>query len=494
MHYNIKSIIYGQGFNACDNKKNIYIKLFSSIKNAIIIHALKHGQKLPPSRVLAGDLNISRSTVVKAYELLLLENYVYSIQGSGYYIKPVKTKKNQVNIQSNIKNYNYPSLSKRAKSFSVNKQENNSNNLYVAFRPGLPPLDVFPTHLWKKLTNSYWKTIKASELSYSDSFGLTCLKNSISNYLKIYRNIECHPDQLIITSGTLHSLSLVSDALINKNDNVVLENSIYPNAYSLFKSLGANINIVPIDSQGIKINNSKCENPKFVYTTPSSQYPTGVKMSLSRRKEVLNWASSNHTIIIEDDYDHEFSNWDNPISSLYSLDQENRTVYIGTFNKLLHPSLRIGYMIVPDFLKDSILGLYEKSSRFVPPATQTVLSYFIDKDYLNKHLRNIIEVSKKRKIYFIEQFNKNFKQEIGIKTNNIGLHVIGDVDPKFQDVQLSSYFKKKGIVAYPYSKYFLNNDQNNNGLIMGYASVNERMIKNGIEKMFKEFENFKRNS
>lgn len=492
MHYNIKSIIYGQSFNVSDKEKNIYIKLFSSIKNAIIMHELEQGLKLPPSRVLAGDLSISRSTVVKAYDLLLLEKYIYSIQGSGYYIRPVKNKKTKVSLQSDVLNSKYPSLSKRAKAFSDNKQRNNSVGSKVAFRPGLPPLDVFPTHLWKKLTNSYWKTITPSKLSYSNPFGLTCLKNSISNYLKIYRNIECHTDQLIITSGTIHSLSLVSDALINNNDNIILENFIYPQAYRLFKSLGATINSVPVDVQGIRIQNARCKNPKLVYSTPSNQYPTGVKMSLNRRKEVLKWASLNQTVIIEDDYDHEFSNWDNPISSLYSLDHEDRTVYLGTFNKLLHPSLRVGYMIVPDFLKDSILSLYEKSSRFVPPATQTVLSYFIDKDYLNRHLRNVTETSKKRKLYFIKQFNKNFNQEIKIKPNTIGLHVIGELDPKFEDVQLSAYFMTKGIIANPYSNYFINNEYNINGLVMGYASVNERIIKRTIEKMYREFQNFKR--
>jgi len=493
MHYNIKSILHSEGFSAKSESRNIYILLFDALKKAIIKHLLKDGIKLPPSRVLAKDLQISRSTVVKAYELLLLEKYIYSVKGSGYYVSSVKHKKNRFSFNTSLNAGKYPKISKRAKSFTKNIQIMKESEGGVAFRPGLPPLDIFPVKLWKNLSNSYWQTVSGSQLSYSNCFGLDHLRQSISEYLAIYRSIQCHPDQIIITTGSLHSLSLISDVLIDKKDTIIIENPTYPHAHFLFKSLKAKIIAAEIDEQGICINKIHCKDPKFIYTTPSNQYPSGVKMSLGRRLELLKWASLNNTLVIEDDYDHEVSNWENPISSVFSLDNENRTIYLGTFNKLLHPSIRVGYMMVPEFMKDSIRALYERSSRFVSPATQTVLSYFIKKDYLNKHLRNIIEVSMERKMFFMEQFENNFKKEIVINSHNMGLHLIGTLGSKINDLDLSKHLRSKGIIAHPYSNYFIN-DTKLNGLVMGYGSVNKKVIKETIYKMqraYKSFLNFK---
>jgi GntR family transcriptional regulator/MocR family aminotransferase len=416
----------------------------------------------------------------------MLEKYIYSVKGSGYFVCDVKTKKNKFKFNTCSNKGIYPKISKRAKSFNKHVQIKKKVGNTIAFRPGLPPLDMFPVGVWKNISNKYWKTVSGSQLSYSNSTGLNCLKQNISDYLRVYRNIICRPDQLIITTGSLHSLSLIANSLINKNDEIVLENAIYPQAYSLFKSLKAEIISANIDKHGIKIKEINCKKPKLVYTTPSNQYPTGVKMSLKRRLEVIKWASSNNSLIIEDDYDHEFSNWENPVSSIFGLDNEDRTVYLGTFNKLLHPSIRIGYMVVPEFLKHSIKVLYESSSRFVSPSTQTILSYFIDNDYLNKHLRNIINVSKERKSFFLEEFKDKFENEIRVQPSNGGLHLIAEMDTTINDVEISNHFRTKGIIAYPYSNYFINKN-NKNGLVMGYGSVNNKIIKETIQKMHYEY-------
>tara|TARA_R110002096_G_C14660704_1_gene727763 strand:+ start:18726 stop:20204 length:1479 start_codon:yes stop_codon:yes gene_type:complete len=490
MHFNIKSILKNHGFAHKDAYKNIYINLYNALKEAIITKALNENIKLPPSRILAKDLEVSRSTILKAYDLLVLEKYVKSIPGSGYYIAASKNKKVQYNLNTQIEIGKYPKISKRGTSFKKGLQIiNNRSDVGIAFRPGLPPLDIFPVQQWKKITNNYWRSVKSSQLSYSNTIGLKSLRDNISNYLKLYRNIECQSDQIIITTGSLHSLSLISDALIDKHDEVVIENPTYPHAYNLFNSLKANIHSADIDKEGLMIKNVKCKKPKLIYTTPSNQYPTGVKMSSNRRIELLNWVTKKGSIIIEDDYDHEFSNWEAPVSSIFSLDKQQRTVYLGTFNKLLHPSIRIGYMIVPHYLLDTIIGLYEQSSRFVSPSLQSILSDFIEKDYLNKHLRKVIEVTIERKQFFLEQFENTFGEEISINSSNTGLHFIGKLNPKTNDVAVSTHFRNNGIIAHPFSNYFTG-ISNENGLVMGYSSVNKKVIKETIHKMRKDYMNF----
>jgi GntR family transcriptional regulator/MocR family aminotransferase len=310
-----------------------------------------------------------------------------------------------------------------------------------------------------------------------------------SNYLKLYRNINCDANQIIITSGSLHSLYLISNTLIDENDEVIIENPSYPNAYSLFKSLNANIHPIDIDNEGISVKKMVCENPKFIYTTPSNQYPSGVKMSMRRRLELLEWASSKSTYLIEDDYNHEFSNWENPIASVFSLDQQERTIYLGTFNKLLHPSIRLGYMIVPHHLVNVIKALYEQSSRFVSTSLQKTLSNFIEKGYLNKHLRHIIEVSVERKQLFLDCFNQNFNNEILLDSNNTGLHLTGKLKDNIKDVEIANYLSQNGIITHPLSNYYVGKTSKN-GLVMGYCSVNNKLIKENINKMVKVYGRF----
>lgn len=459
--------------------------------NAILDKSFAENTKLPPTRVLAKDLGISRSTVVKAYDLLLVEKYIYAIPGSGNFVASTKSKKIRVHLNSPTKKGSYPKISKRGMAFKknitiVNKQENKG----IAFRPGLPPLDIFPVQQWQNLSNHYWKTIKSSELSYSNTIGLACLRETISEYLKIYRNIICDPEQIIITTGSLHSLFLIGNVLIDKNDEVAIENPTYPHAFSLFNSLRANVFPTAVDDQGISVDAIKCSNPKLVYTTPSNQYPSGVKMGMKRRLKLLSWANKKNTLIIEDDYDHEFSNWDNPLASIYSLDTQERVIYLGTFNKLLHPSIRIGYMIVPHYLLDPIKGLYQQSSRFVPPSIQKTLNSFIEKDYLNKHLRNVIETSLFRKTVFSMLFEERFSNYFSLDASPLGLHTIAKSKRWENDIGIASTLSKIGVTAHPYSEYFMDKTDNS-GLVMGYASVNKKVMEKKLDSMFSELRHLK---
>ena len=481
MRFNIKNILYSHGYKIHDKSKNIYIVLYGSIKKAIQDQSLIHGYKLPPARILAADLEVSRSTVIKAYELLVLEKYVSVLQGSGYLVNKIAVQKDKKGKAGKTKHL--PRLSKMGEAFKSSVLiTNNNEKKGIPFRPGMPPLDIFPILQWQKLSNAYWGSIKSSELSYYSPTGLPSLKESLIHYLKIYRGISCHPDQIVVTTGSLHSLSLIGSVLIDKNDEVVVENPAYPYAVSLFKSLRAKICSASIDADGICIDKVTCNKPKLVYTTPSNQHPTGVKMSKNRRMELLKWAAKNKAFIVEDDYDHEFSNWENPITPIYNLDKHDRVIYLGSFNKILHPSIRLGYMIVPEYLIDSMSGLLQQSSRFVSPSIQKTLSLFIEKDYLNRHLRNIVQVSRERKDCFLKGLSKSFENELTINSNNKGLNVIAQLKDGIDDKKLSDYLNEKGITTYAYSNYFHQGDKVN-GLVMGYCSVNNILIQENLTKM-----------
>jgi GntR family transcriptional regulator/MocR family aminotransferase len=199
---------------------------------------------------------------------------------------------------------------------------------------------------------------------------------------------------------------------------------------------------------------------------------------LERKKEVLEWANLHKSIIIENDYDHEISNWKAKSPSLFSLDKEQRTVFLGTFNRLLHQSVRLGYMVVPHFLLDVIKALQKHSHRFVSPSNQLVMSQFIEKKYIFEHIKNVVNIADERKSVFIDNFKKYMDASIQFKASQVrSLHLLSEFNvPKVSDKKVAEALSQINITAHEYSKCFV--DDSKQGLIFGYSSVKRQtMIK-----------------
>ncbi|WP_338408999.1 PLP-dependent aminotransferase family protein [uncultured Flavobacterium sp.] len=470
---------------------NKYIVIYRAMKTCIENNEFPNDWLLPSTRILANELLLSRTTVIKAYELLLLEKTISSKTGSGYrvsYDNVAITKKQNVNLNNTNQDL-YPAISGKGQAYLENISLLNrltTNNL--AFKPGLPPIDVFPVHQWKKLLNTYWRHVKSSGLSYSQSTGLKELKTSISNYLKVSRNISCNSEHIIIVSGSLQSLYLIANTLIDKNDSVILENPLFPNVHSVFKSSQANLIPIDIDDQGIMIKDMNSfihKKPKLIHVTPSNHYPLGTKMSLKRRTELVHWASANKALIIENDYENEIANTTSTMPTIYSLDTEDRTIYIGTFNRLLHPSIRLGYMIVPSYLIDVVEGLQEHSHRFISPSIQTVMNQFIEKNYLYQHVKNCIETARVRHDLFLTEFEKECKSMYIESKSFSSFHVVAyfkeAVGEKFE-LDIIAKLNQINITAFSLSKCYIGISKRQ-GLIFGYASIRSNLMKKEIKKM-----------
>jgi len=469
--------------NALVSKKQPkYQNLYQILKNKIITIEFPYNWSLPPTRTLANSLQYSRSTIVKAYEMLLLENLVESRTGSSYRIiyKPqqvVSKKKYSIDITQ------YPKLSERGQSFLdnynlLNRPVDNS----IAFQPGLPPIDIFPLNKWKKLIDNYWKYIKSSELSYSQASGKDLLKKQISNYLKISRNIHCSPEQIIVVSGSLQSLYLLSTALINKGDQIILENPTFPNVHSVFKSSLAKLIPLPLDSQGIdltKLDNHEIKNLKIIHVTPNNHYPFGLYASKKRKQQLIDLAKKHNTYIVENDYEHEIINNPQIKNNLFNFDKSHRTIYLGTFNRLLFPSIRLGYMVLPKHLVNAIESLQEHSHRFVAPIAQMVMSQFIEKNHLYSHFKNLKTVAKERsKIFTQWHKNTNTNTQL-VTTENNSLHKVLLFDDKITletEEKIQEHLLKKGISAYRLSTCFIDK-KTKTGLIIGYATVAPSVMK-----------------
>ena len=471
---------------------NKYILLYRAIKQCILKIELPDDWLLPSTRILSKELGLSRTTVLKAYELLLLEKLIISKTGSGNRINYENSTNGGKDIvkQKLIDTNLYPKISRKGHSYLDNiSLINRLPNKNLAFRPGLPPLDAFPVNQWKKLLNTYWRHIKSSGLSYSQSTGLKELKKSISNYLNISRNVKCKSEQIVIVSGSLQSLYLIATTLIDRGDAVVLENPLFPNVHSVFKSSEANLIPIELDEEGISVKAMNAipldKKPKIVHVTPSNHYPSGVKMSLKRRQEVLQWASENKALIIENDYENEIANSTSSIPTIYSLDTEDRTIYMGTFNRLLHPSIRLGYMVVPKYLINAVEALQEHSHRFVSPSIQIVMNQFIEKNYLFQHIKNCIKVAKERHDLFISEFEAVSKTMYIQKKTFSSFHLLAyfklPVSVEYEK-EIIRKLNEHDITTFSLSKCYIGTPKKQ-GLIIGYSSVRPTIMKRKIRKM-----------
>ncbi|MDO9255822.1 MAG: PLP-dependent aminotransferase family protein [Bacteroidales bacterium] len=473
------------------SKKNtqvLYQRIYTLIKDSIQDNDIPESSILPSTRALSDELKVSRSTIIKAYELLTMEGYLEAVVGSGHRVKGMIPDLITTSPESHSE-FAYPDLSDTGKSFQKNViLINTTDDVGIAFRPGLPPLDIFPVNQWKNLTNLYWRNIKASALTYSASSGTEQLKKTLASYLNFSRSIKCDPRQIIIVSGSLQSLFLIGNVVLNPGDYMSMENPTFPNVLSIFKGLRADIQAVGIDEQGIRV----CDmtepghiNSKLVHTTPSSHYPTGIRMSLTRRLELLEWANKHKSILIENDYEHEVNNYRDFVPSLFALDKEQRTIFLGTFNRLLHPSIRVGYMVVPYYLLDAVEALLKHSHRFVPSSIQVVLSQFIERNYLYSHVKKVIEIAEGRQNTFFNTFEECFGGSLSLNHSQTrSLHALTELGKCTKDTDLVAHLAKNNIITHAYSKCFVG-ETKKQGLILGYSPVRSSIIKQKIIQMEK---------
>ena len=469
---------------AGDEGLYLYVRIYNLIREMIVKQDLPEHNMLPPSRKLAAGLGVSRSTIIRVYEFLRLEGFVESKLGSGHQIKPIQRKLERVPPEVQAR---YPSISRLGSSFLKNSSLiNSTDDKSVAFRPGLPPLDIFPVTQWKNLSNLYWKNIQLSNLSYSPSSGIDQLKSNIANYLNLSRDIKCDANQVVIVAGSVQSLYLIGNSLLDEGDTVAMENPTFPNVHSIFTGLMADVHGIEIDAEGIKVDELRSSGirPKLIHTTPSCHYPTGIKMSVERRKELLAYANENDSLIIENDYEHEINNWGSKTPTIFSLDEQDRTIYLGTFNRLLHPSLRIGYMVVPHYLQNVMEALLKHSHRFVPTSIQVVLNQFIEKKYLYAHIKKVAEVSKKRQRYFATEFNQLFLNQGFIiePSKTLSLQTVVKIPDGERDKDLVNLFAKHNIITHSYNKCYTQSSSEQ-GLIMGHGSIRTPIIKSKLRQM-----------
>lgn len=272
-------------------------------------------------------------------------------------------------------------------------EDKNKDDNIINFRSGIPALDLFPRKTWVKLSHTIWNDIAPSTFGYDIPEGRPELRQVLSRYLLKTRGVDCHPEQIVITSGATQALTLVSKLLLAPDDKVFIEDPITNDIQTIFETSGSFLYPIPVDEYGMKTSLLPVnKNPKFVFITPSHQFPLGGTLPIQRRIQLINYSRKTNCYLVEDDYDSEFRYEGPPVSSL-----QDRVIYIGSFSKILSPALRMGYLILPSQLIEKCRKLKWFSDLHTPSLDQLILARFIDEGYLERHITKMKKTYKKPK-------------------------------------------------------------------------------------------------
>ncbi len=465
----------------------LYEQLYGLIRKSIREGKFSFGQKLPGTRTLAAELNISRHTVAAAFQQLLLEGYINGKPGSGSYVSEIPDKKLHAKESA-------PAKISEKKIFSKISGQMESMNHYrkaiapqkiIPFQTSVPSLDDFPIKTWLKLINQTSQIYSSVHLRYSDAAGYQPLRGEIAKYLRTYRAVNCETDQVIIVNGSQQGLDIIVRALVDKDDKVVIEDPGYFGIKFALKFSQAKVCPAPVDSDGIDIgyilkNYSK---PKLIYTTPSHQYPTGAVMGDERRRELLQFAKKNNCLIIEDDYDSEFRYAGSPLPSLQGMDKNNSVIYSGTFSKVLFPGLRLGYLVVTDPGLYELLAAAKLMTDIQNPVFEQIITYLFLRDgHFTKHIRRMRVLYKKRQDILINEIKKELGGLINVEDSPAGMHIIGWLPKHSDDKKIAEEAKKNNITVVPMSRSSIRFFKDP-AIMLGYTSFDKKDIQKGVKKL-----------
>lgn len=348
--------------------KNKYYSLYRHIRGDILRGNLKGGQKLPSKRALASNLSVSVITVQTAYEQLLAEGYIISVERSGYFVADVDARF-------------------RAAPPAVIKEESGQQKYKFDLVSGSPRAELFPFSVWARLMRSVLSDEGEHLLERVPCRGDLSLRREIAAYLYRMRGVTVDPSRIVVGAGAEYLYGIIVQ-LLGRDKLFAVENPGYGKIYSTYNLYGARCVPIAVGPNGADVTQIEHSSAHILHISPSHQFPTGAVMPVAERVRLINWARSQNANIIEDDYDSEFRLTGKPLQSMLGLCPD-RVIYINTFSKSLAPSMRMGYMVLPPDLSDNFLKLFSKSANVVPLFEQKTLAAMIGEGHFERHINRL---------------------------------------------------------------------------------------------------------
>jgi GntR family transcriptional regulator / MocR family aminotransferase len=454
--------------------------IYRQLGAAIVEGRLVSGEALPPSRTLAAELGVSRTTIAVAYDRLIAEGFLVTRRGAGTFVAPGMVSKptrraprgQSVTARSVWSGMSFASTERTRSAFD--------------FAIGVPDPGLFPLAAWRRNVLRELRPSSALLDGYGSAAGDPRLRAAIARQIGLSRSVFAGADDVVVTSGAQQAFDLVARVLVAPGDIVAVEEPGYPPVRSLLESLGAVVAGVRVDEHGIVVAELP-SRAKLVYTTPSHQFPTGVRMSLGRRLELLAWAESANAVIIEDDYDSEFHYGAGALDPLQSLDRSGRVIYVGTFSKTLLPTLRIGFLVAPGSLAPPLVAAKRLSDWHGDIVSQGALARLLDEGTFAAHVRKANRVYAGRRARIIDGVGRELGRWLDVVPSVAGLHLFAqlraDSPLRVSEVREAAAAAGIGIQSVASFAVRADSEQARRGFVLGYGVIDEDNIDRGLRRL-----------
>ena len=443
----------------------LHQQLTEALREMILDGTAMPNDRLPPSRVLADELMVSRATVVTALDQLASEGYLYGHRGAGTFVAS-----------------DLPHLITPKSRAPIAEIQSNSAKV-VPFHPGIPDLRLFPYRQWARHLEAAWRRPAPELLHHPDPFGWRPLRRAIADHLSAWRNVDCSAEQVVVTAGGSHAFTLIA-SFLGTQKPVMIESPIYPIMQNCFEQAGLSCQAIPVDENGLNPAHLP-NNASAAVVTPSRQFPLGMTMPVPRRLALLDWAKNNKALIIEDDYDSEFRYQGQPVPALAGLDTEGLTIYMGSFSKLLSATLRLGYLVVPSQLVADFRDLTEASPMQPSLTPQPALATFMESGDFARHIRKTRRLYGKRHRRLHELLAEHLEGFLVPTYQSTGMHILCEIGPdarRFSDREIASLGEAAGLYLRPLSAYAQANPAIE-GLVLGFAGFSEEELEEAVLKL-----------
>jgi len=431
----------------------LHRQVYRDLVQLILSGRLRSAARVPSSRMLAEELGVARNTVLLALEQLHSEGYVETRHGSGTYVvhdlpemRPIEPRRRAA------ARHRPPALSRRSRPLATRADPLDRQRGLLS--PGEPDCAGFPFDLWARLLAASWRAPERRLLLGEEAAGLSTLRAAVADYLAAARGVRATAEQIVIVAGIRQALTVAARILLDPGDAIWLEDPGFPGLRPALSAAGARLVPVDVDGEGLRIP-ANGEPPRLICVTPSHQYPLGMTMSVARRLALLDHARTVNAWVFEDDYDSEWRYAGRPLAAMQGLDQDGRVLYAGTFSKILFPSIRLGYVVLPTDLIEPFLAarriLDDQPGVFAQPA----LAEFILGGHLATHLRRQRRRYKARQELLLRAARQHLRGLLDVAPDAGGMHLIGylhrDLAARMDDREASRRAVAVGLTTPPLS-------------------------------------------
>lgn len=448
-------------------RKELADQLYRQLRDAIDSGRLAAGSQLPPTRLLAEQLGVSRKTVAEAYSRLTSDNLLSGQVGRGTFITPQPLAPIPTARITPLASAD--SLARwRARSIPMGRPALAQPSRYD-FIGGASSKVHFPFDAWRQCAQHALRQCQRTDTRYSNARGLPELREAIARHIAFSRGVRCTAADVQVCNGAQQALDLIARVLIEPGCSVAMEDPGYPPAKHLFEALGARVCHVPVDAEGIRVELIE-DGVRLIYVTPSHQFPLGMPMSLERRHALLARAAELGAVIIEDDYDSEFRYTSRPTDALQSLDEQGLVAYVGTFSKTVLPELRLGYAILPPALQEPVRIAKQLSDWHTSTLSQWTLARFISEGHLLKHIRRCHALYAARRERILQRLEGDLSTWFEAVPTRAGYHLSalarGELDVEF----VIALARKVEVGLYSLSPFY-SEVKPKPGLLLGFGAI-----------------------